>query len=116
MLTLLWCPFQACVTTAAGKNLQSFCRKFRWQVTPKHAYTLDPTKSEWAYYAVVRAYCGNLSANELTRSLSGNIRPQSSQLAEPLWTGPDIKSGISVRDLISTSKKGGKKKNAGGIK
>ena len=37
--------------------------------------------------------------------------PQSSQLAEPLWTGPGIMSGISVRELISTSKK--KKKKGG---
>ena len=28
----------------------------------------------------------------------------SSQLAEPLWTGPGLKSGISVRELISTLK------------
>ena len=49
---------------------------------------------------------------ELTRNLSGNIRPQSFQLAEPLWTDPDLKSGISARELISTSKK--KKKSAGG--
>ena len=25
----------------------SFCQKCRWQVTPRHAYTLGPTKSEW---------------------------------------------------------------------
>ena len=36
-------------------------------------------------------------------TLSGNIRAQSSQLAEPLWTDPSIKSGISVRKLISAS-------------
>ena len=30
--------------------------------------------------------------------LSGNIRPRSSQLAEPLWTDPGINSGISVRE------------------
>ena len=30
---------------------------------------------------------------------------QSSQLAEPLWTGPSQKSGISVCELISTLKK-----------
>ena len=35
--------------------------------------------------------------NELTDSSSGNARPQSSQLAEPLWTDPGLKSGISVR-------------------
>ena len=47
----------------------------------------------------------NLSGNELTRNFSGNIRPQNirSRLAEPPWTDPDIKSGISVRELISTS-------------
>ena len=39
-----------------------------------------------------------------TRNLLGNIRPQSSQLAEPLWTDPGIKSGISAREPISTSK------------
>ena len=42
---------------------------------------------------------------QLTHSLSGNIRPQSSQFAEPLWIDPDIKSGIRVRELISASKK-----------
>ena len=35
----------------------------RWQVTPKHAYTLDPVKSKWADYATVQAQCGNLSGN-----------------------------------------------------
>ena len=37
---------------------------------------------------------------------------QSSQLAEPLWTDPGLKSGISVCELMSTSKKE-KKKRAG---
>ena len=32
--------------------------KCRWQVTAKHAYTIDPTKSEWADY-VVQARYGN---------------------------------------------------------
>ena len=48
---------------------------------------------------------GTYTENELTSNLSGNIRPRSSQLAEPHWTGPGIKSGISVRELISTLKK-----------
>ena len=38
-------------------------------------------------------------------NLSGNIRPQSSQLAEPLWTDPGIKSGISVCELHFKKKK-----------
>ena len=32
----------------------------------------------------------------------GHTRPQSSQLAEPLWNDPGLKSGISVRKLIPT--------------
>ena len=37
---------------------------------------------------------------------------QSSQLVELLWTDPDVKSGISVRELISTLKKKRKKAQA----
>ena len=40
--------------------------------------------------------------NELTRNLLGNVRSQSSQLAEPLWTDPGRKSEIGVRELICT--------------
>ena len=54
-----------------------------------------------------------LSGNGLTHNLSGNIRPQLSQLAEPLWTYSGTKSGISARELISTSKKKKKKAQAG---
>ena len=59
------------------------------------------------YPDTVQACCGNLSGNELTRNLSGNIRPQSTQLAEPLWTDHGIKRGISVHELISTPGKRG---------
>ena len=47
------------MTTVAWKRPRSFCQNFRWQVTPKHAYTLDFTKSELADYATVQAQCGN---------------------------------------------------------
>ena len=104
MLTLILCPFHPCVATVAHKRPWPFCQKCRWQVTPKHAYTLDPVKSEWADHAAVQAR-GNLSGNELTHNLPGNIQPQSSQFAVPLWTDPSIKSGISVHDLIFTLKK-----------
>ena len=90
-------------SVSARKRSWSFCQKCRWQVTPKHADTLDPTKSEWADYAAVQVLCGNLSGNELTHNLSRNIRLQSSQLAKPLWTDPGVKSGISVHVLISTN-------------
>ena len=48
--------------------------------------------------------CGNLSGNELTHNLSGNIQSRSFQLAEPLWTDLGIKSGISMCELMSTEK------------
>ena len=102
---LIQCPFHPHVTAVACKTPRSFCQKCSWQGTSKHAYAFDPMKSEWADYASVQAYCGNLSGNELTCNSSGNIRSQSSQLAEPLWTDPGIKNGISVRKLISTPKK-----------
>ena len=89
----------------ACKRPRSFWQKCRWQVTPKHAYTLDPSKSDWADNAAVQAECGNLSGNELTHNSSGNARLQSSQVSEPLWTDPGQKSGISLRELISIKKK-----------
>ena len=48
---------------------------------------------------------GLLSGNEFTRDSSGINRSQSSQLAEPLWTDPGLKSGFSVCKLISTLRK-----------
>ena len=105
VLTLIRCPFHPRVTTVARKRPRLFCQKCRWQVTPKHAYALDQSKSEWADDAAVQAECGNLSGNELTRNSSWNARSQSSQLAKPLWTDPGPKRGISLRELISTLKK-----------
>ena len=110
MLTLIRCPFHPRVTAVARKRPRSFCKKCRWQVTSKHAYTFDLTKSEWADYAAVQAWCGNLLGNELTRNSSRITQPKSSQLAEPLWTDPGLKSRISVRKLISSSKRKKEKK------
>ena len=44
---------------------------------------------------------------------SGNTWPQSPWLAKPLWTDPEIKSGVSVRLLMSTKKKKAKKLQLG---
>ena len=95
VLTLIRRPFHPCVTAVARKRSRSFCQKCRWLVIPKYACTLDPTKSEWADYAAVYALCGHPAGKELTRNSSRNTRPQSSQLAEHLWTNPGLKSGIS---------------------
>ena len=101
MLTLIRCPFHPVLQQWHVKD-PGHSAKCRWQVIPEHAYSLDPSKSEWANYAAVQAECANLSGNELTLNSSGNTRVQSCQLAEPLWTYRGLKSGISVRELIST--------------
>ena len=43
------------VTAVARKRPQSFLPKCRLLVTPKYAYTLDLTKSEWDDYAAIQA-------------------------------------------------------------
>ena len=43
------------VTAVARERPRSFCQKCMWQVTPKHAYTLDPAKSDRADYAAVQS-------------------------------------------------------------
>ena len=45
-----------------------------------------------------------MSGEEFPCNSSGNTQSQSSQLAEPLWTDPGLKSGISVRELIKKKK------------
>ena len=39
---------------------------------------------------------GTYQGNELTCNSSGNIWPQLSELTEPLWTDPGVKSRITV--------------------
>ena len=72
-----------------------------------HLYTHTPLtqRSRSGLTIPLSRQCGSLSGNELTRNSSGNTRSQSSQLGEPLRTDPGLKSGISVRELISIKKK-----------
>ena len=58
--------------------------------------------ARWLTMPLSRHSVETCQENELTRNPSGNTWPQSTQLAEPLWTDPGLKSGISVRELIST--------------
>ena len=58
---------------------------------------------------------GTYQGEELTRHLSGNTWPLSSQLAETLWTDPGLKSGIGMRVLISTKKKNQRKRRRRGV-
>ena len=53
-----------------------------------------------------QALCWNLvSGNKLTHNSSGKTQSKSPQLTEPLLTDPGLKSGNSVRELISALKK-----------
>ena len=57
MLTFIRCPFHPRVTAVAGKRPQSFRQKCRWQVTPKHAYTLDSFLSLMTICSCYRLVC-----------------------------------------------------------
>ena len=43
-------------TAVAHKRPWSFCQKCKWQVTPKHMYTLDPMKTVWLSRCSVGIY------------------------------------------------------------
>ena len=101
MLTLIRCPFHPPVTTVARKRPRSLCQKCRWQVGPNHAYTHAQQSRSGLTMPLFRQ-SGNTSGNGLTRNSSGNTRSQPSKLAEPMWTDPGLKSGMSLHELIST--------------
>ena len=109
MLTLIWCPFHPRVTAVGRKRPRSFRQKCRWQVTPKHAHTLTQRRPTGLTMPLSRHSVGTYPENDLTRNLS-SIRPQSSQLAEPLWTDP----GIKEWNLCARANLHLKKKSAGG--
>ena len=67
----------------------------------KHTLLAQRSRSG-ADYGAAQAYCGSVSGNELARNSSGYTQPQSAQFSEPVWIDPCLKSGISVRELIST--------------
>ena len=94
---------------------QSFCQKCKWQVTPKHA-------PKYIYFWPNKVGVGWLCRcpgmvwepvwkRAHTQLVRKHTWPQSSQLAEPLWTDSGTKSGISVCELNSISKR--KEKSAG---
>ena len=102
MLTLMRCPFHPRVTAVARKRPRAFCQKCRWQVTPKHAYTLVPSRSGLTM-PQSRHSVGTYPETGSHATCQGTFG-QSSQLAEPLWCDPGLNSGISVHELMSTSK------------
>ena len=73
-----------------------------WQVTPEHAYTHDPMKSELTM-SLSKHGVGTYPETSSHATCQGTSG-QSSPLTEPLWTDPGLKRGISASELISTSK------------
>ena len=94
-MTLIRCPFHFRVTAATRKRFRSFCQKCRWQVTPKHAYTLDPAKSEYCCPDMLREpFIRKRAHTQLVGRLSATV-----------VSAPGVKRGMCVRELISTWKK-----------
>ena len=108
-------PFQPRVTAVARKRPRSFCQMSRCEVTPKHAYILDPTKLEWLTVPLSRH-------SEVTYQETSSYATRQGTLGHSRlcwlshcgpWTDPGVKSGISVRKLLSTLKKLQKKHASG---
>ena len=73
------------VTAVACIKPKSFCQKCSWHVTPKHAYTLDPTKLGWADYAII----WKQTDMQLVREHFATVI----SARWSTWTDPGLKSG-----------------------
>ena len=72
------------------------------QVTLKHTQT--PLAQQSGLTLLSRHCVETHKESEFSHNSSGNTWPQSSQLAELLWTHPGWNSGLHVHQLISTKK------------
>ena len=97
-----------------SKRPRSFCQSAGGRLHLNLHTPLTQRSRSGLTMPLSRHTVGNYQENELTSNSSGNTRSQSFQLAEPLWTDPGLKSGISVCELISTLKKKRKKKAQAG--
>ena len=90
------------LTAVARKRPWSFCQKCRLQVRPKHA-----TQRSWSGLTMLsRQGVKTHQDNELTRNSSGSARPQSSHLAETLWTYPAWRVELVCTSWSPLKKKG----------
>ena len=80
------------VIAAARKGSQSFCQSAggRLQI---NTHTPFIQRSRSGLTMLSKHIVGTYQGNEITRNQYGNTRPQSSHLAESLWTDPDVKKG-----------------------
>ena len=87
-------------TERPAKNLQKVERST--QLAGKGTFCCRP-KSDQSRLTLLSNYSvGTYQENDLARHSSGNVHPRSSQLTEPLWTGPWPKRRTDARELIST--------------
>ena len=89
---LIRCPFHPVLPQWHLKDPGHSAKKCSCQVTPKHTYINDQTKSKWGRLRCPGVVWEPIGENELTHSSSGNTQPQSLQLAEPLWTDSGLRS------------------------
>ena len=113
VLALICCPFHPRVVPGARKRSQALCQKCRCRLN-LHTHIPLTKRSRSGLTMLPRHSLGTYQGNELTRNLYWNSRPQSSQLAEPLWTYSCLRGGVGVHELISIQTKQNKQKSAGG--
>ena len=85
VLTLTWCPFHPRVTAVARKTPRLFCQKYRWQVTPKHAYT-------WSNEVRVGSLCrrpGIVWEPSRKRAHTQFVREHSATVVSARWVSLD---------------------------
>ena len=100
------------VTAVARKRPRSFCQKSAGGRFHPNTHTLFTQRSRFGLtMPLSRHSVGTYPETGLHATCQGTLN-QSSQLAEPLWTDPGIKSGTSVRELISPPPKKKKRRNA----
>ena len=102
---LCWLLFGVCSTSALLQwHVKGSCHSAKSTGVRFHLNTHTPI-TQWSWSGLtmlswhsVETYQGN----ELALNLSGNTRPQLSQLSELLWTHSGLKSGIGACELIFT--------------
>ena len=112
VLTFIRCPFHPRVTAVAGKRSGHSAKSAGGRLhlnahTPltqrsRSGLTMPPSRHSVGTYP-------ETSSQATCQGTRGHSRL--SQLAEPLWTDPGLKSGIRVRELTSTLKQTNKQTN-----
>ena len=100
VLTPIWCPFHPVLLQWHIKDSSHSAKSADGRL---YLNTLTPwSQQSWSGLTVLSRHVAlTYQGSELTHNSSGNTRPLSSQLTEPLWTYPALKSGIDVHKLIS---------------